>query len=225
MKNNNKIDHILFDFDGTIANTLPLAFELYNEIAEQYNFVGVENTEVPLLMNMTLSEVLKLKNIPLYMVPIALINVKKKMKMRLSEVKPFEGIKEFLYNLKSAGFHLSIISSNSKENMIEFFKMNDIDVFNYIYSSTSLFGKDKLIKHYLRAVKTSAESVIYVGDEIRDIEAARASNIKIISVTWGYNDKDILSKHNPDYLVDTLADLEDTVLNINKESEPTSSPE
>src|SRR5690554_1058534 len=126
MKNNNKIDHILFDFDGTIANTLPLAFELYNEIAEQYNFVGVENTEVPLLMNMTLSEVLKLKNIPLYMVPIALINVKKKMKMRLSEVKPFAGIKEFLYNLKSAGLHLSIISSNSKENMIEFFQMNDI---------------------------------------------------------------------------------------------------
>ncbi|MFA7057932.1 MAG: HAD-IA family hydrolase [Candidatus Cloacimonadales bacterium] len=204
-----KIDHILFDFDGTIANTLPLAFELYNEIADQYNFISADHSELAQLMNMSISEILNLKNIPLYMVPIALINVKKKMKQRISEVKPFAGIKAFLGNLKQAGFHLSVISSNSKENMIEFFEMHDINVFNYIYSSTSLFGKDKLIKHYLKAVKTSAENVIYVGDEIRDIEAARASNIKIISVTWGYNDKDILSKHKPDYLVDTLDAVEE----------------
>jgi len=209
MQMDKKIDHILFDFDGTIANTLPLAFELYNEVAEQYNFISAERSELAQLMNMSISEILNLKNIPLYMIPIALINVKKKMKQRLSEVKPFAGIKVFLENLKQSGFHLSVISSNSKENMIEFFEMHDINVFNYIYSSTSLFGKDKLIKHYLKAVKTSAENVIYIGDEIRDIEAARASNIKKISVAWGYNDKDILSKHKPDYLVDTLDAVEE----------------
>ncbi len=206
------VDHILFDFDGTIADTLPLGFELYNEIAEQYNFISADDSEIPQLMNMSIAEILKLKNIPLYMVPIALFNVRKMMKKRLSEVKPFEGIKDFLYNLKKAGYHLSIISSNSKENMIKFFEMNNIDVFNYIYSSTSLFGKDKLIKHYLKAVKTTPSKVIYVGDEIRDIDAAKASNIRVIGVTWGYNDRELLIKHNPDYLVDSVSDLQDVLI-------------
>lgn len=212
MQMNRKIDHVLFDFDGTIANTLPLGFELYNEIAGQYNFISAHDSELPQLMNMSIAEILKLKDIPLYMVPIALYHVKKKMKKRLAEVKPFEGIKEFLNNLHNAGYHLSIISSNSKENMIKFFEMNGIDVFNYIYSSTSLFGKDKLIKHYLKAVKTTADKVIYVGDEIRDIEAAKASNISVIGVTWGYNDKDILIKHKPDYLVETIPALQNILI-------------
>ncbi len=206
------VDHILFDFDGTIADTLPLGFELYNEIADQYNFISADDSELPQLMNMSITEILHLKNIPLYMVPIALFNVKKKMKQRLSEVKPFAGIRDFLNNLKQAGYHLSIISSNSKENMEKFFEMNDIKVFNYIYSSTSLFGKDKLIKHYLKAVKTTPDKVIYIGDELRDIEAARTSNIKVISVTWGYNDQDILIKNNPDYLAKNIAELQNILI-------------
>ncbi len=212
MQIDRKIDHVLFDFDGTLANTLPLGFELYNQVAKQYNFISAEDKEIPQLMNMSIAEILKLKNIPLYMVPIALLNVKKKMKARIAEVKPFTGIKDFLYCLKDAGYHLSIISSNSKENMVKFLDMNDINVFNYIYSSTSLFGKDKLIKHYLKAVKTSPDKVLYVGDEIRDIDAARSSDIQVAGVTWGYNDIELLKKHNPDYLATTIAELQDIIL-------------
>ncbi len=206
------IDHLLFDFDGTIADTLSLSVELYNEIAKQYNFVSADNSELPRLMSMTITEILKLKNIPIYMVPIALLNAKKKMKNRIAEVKPFAGIKKFLHDLKDAGYHLSIISSNSKENMLKFFKNNDIDVFDYIYSSTSLFGKDKLIKHYLKAVKTTSEKVLYIGDEIRDIESAKVSNIKIVSVTWGFNNKELIEQHEPNYIVDTVNELESLLI-------------
>ena len=61
-----KIDHLLFDFDGTIADTLPMSFELYNEVAAQYNFVSASAAELPNLMSMTITEILKLKNIPLF---------------------------------------------------------------------------------------------------------------------------------------------------------------
>ncbi len=212
MQIDRKIDHVLFDFDGTLANTLPLGFELYNQVADQYNFISAEDSEIPQLMNMSIAEILKLKNIPLYMVPIALYNVKKKMKARLAEVEPFDGIRNFLYKLKEAGYHLSIISSNSKENMIKFLDMNDINVFNYIYSSTSLFGKDKLIKHYLKAVKTTSDKVLYVGDEIRDIDAAKSSDVKVVAVTWGYNDIELLKKHKPDFLAESIEQLQEIIL-------------
>ncbi|OQY39078.1 MAG: hypothetical protein B6226_02615 [Candidatus Cloacimonetes bacterium 4572_65] len=207
MQIDKKKDHILFDFDGTLADTLPLGFELYNEVAEQYNFIPAVDSELPQLMNMTIMEILKVKEIPLYMLPKTLLNVRKKMKQRLIEVSPFEGIKDFLLDLKKAGYHLSIISSNSKENMVKFFEIHEMNVFNYIYSSTSLFGKDKLIKHYLKAVKTTKESVIYIGDEVRDIDSAKVSKIDVIGVTWGYNDRNLIEQHEPTYIVDSITEL------------------
>jgi phosphoglycolate phosphatase-like HAD superfamily hydrolase len=53
----------------------------------------------------------------------------------------------------------------------------------------------------LRANYIAADEVIYVGDEIRDIEAAKRSKIPVISVTWGFNGTAILQQYQPDYLV------------------------
>jgi len=44
------------------------------------------------------------------------------------------------------------------------------------------------------------QSVFYVGDETRDVEAARKAGVKTIAVTWGFNGEDILKKQKPDYL-------------------------
>ena len=44
-------------------------------------------------------------------------------------------------------------------------------------------------------------NVLYVGDEVRDIEAAKKAGIRIAAVTWGYNSKKALEAYKPDYLV------------------------
>jgi len=56
-------------------------------------------------------------------------------------------------------------------------------------------------------LKLYTEDVIYIGDEVRDIEAARAAGIKIASVTWGYNLESILTENKPDYIVTQPRDL------------------
>ena len=53
---------------------------------------------------------------------------------------------------------------------------------------------------------------IYVGDEARDIQAARLAVIKIASVTWGFNDIQLLRKNRPTYIVEEPAQL----LNLRK---------
>ena len=52
-----------------------------------------------------------------------------------------------------------------------------------------------------------SQDIIYVADEVRDIEAARKAGVKIICVSWGYNDKSSLEKNNPDALVDNTDQL------------------
>jgi phosphoglycolate phosphatase len=97
--------------------------------------------------------------------------------------------------------NLFIISSNIKENIHQFLKKYKIDYFDYVLSGSSLFGKDKLINKLIKSKNISKEATIYVGDEVRDIDASHNSGIKIAAVTWGYNSKEILEFNNPDMIV------------------------
>ncbi|PSB03825.1 HAD family hydrolase, partial [Merismopedia glauca] len=56
--------------------------------------------------------------------------------------------------------------------------------------------------------------VIYVGDETRDIEAARKSKIKAIAVCWGFNFREILAKYKPDFLIDRPSQLLEVVQHL-----------
>jgi phosphoglycolate phosphatase len=46
------------------------------------------------------------------------------------------------------------------------------------------------------------ETVIYVGDETRDIEAAKKANVQVIAVSWGFNSPEALARENPNFLID-----------------------
>jgi len=78
---------------------------------------------------------------------------------------------------------------------------NNLNVFDFIYSEGDIFNKADKMKTLLEERKLNPESVFYVGDETRDIEAARAAGIKMIAVSWGFNKEEILKKENPDYLI------------------------
>ncbi len=57
----------------------------------------------------------------------------------------------------------------------------------------------------------NSEEVIYVGDETRDIEAAKKINSKVIAVSWGFNTKEALARHNPDFLIHQPSELLDVM--------------
>ena len=76
------------------------------------------------------------------------------------------------------------------------------NLFEFVYSESSLFGKHVVLKRMCSKQNIDPLEVVYVGDEDRDIIAAKKVKIKIIAVTWGFNSKAKLSKEKPDYLVD-----------------------
>jgi phosphoglycolate phosphatase len=88
-----------------------------------------------------------------------------------------------------------------------FLTKHDITVFDSLQSDTGLFGKDKAIKKFLRQNAITKERVMYVGDEIRDIQACQKAGVKIIAVTWGFNSREGLEMHHPDFLIDRPSDI------------------
>ncbi|MEA2095932.1 MAG: HAD hydrolase-like protein, partial [Candidatus Cloacimonadota bacterium] len=62
----------------------------------------------------------------------------------------------------------------------------------------SVFGKDSKLKKVLKMSGIKKEDAIYIGDELRDIQASKKVGIPCGSVTWGVNDADALAALSPD---------------------------
>jgi phosphoglycolate phosphatase len=207
---------VIFDFDGTLADTFPFIFDIVTKLAPKYGYKPLSRAEIEELRNMSFRDIIKKYKVG----PISLlrmtIDAHSANKERLPETKIFPGLPEVLRRLKTDGYLLAIISSNSKENIETVLKRDGLDgVFDGIYTSLNLFGKGAKLRQALRKGHFTPVETIYVGDEVRDYDAANEAGVKSISVTWGYNSQQIL-KQNGRVTVDTPSELAATIENLFK---------
>ena len=193
---------IIFDFDGTIADTLDTVVNISNRLAANFGYKQTSQEEIAYLKNLNSREIIKQSGISIFKVPYLIKKVKAELNKEIKNLKPIPGIKEALTQIKNQNYQLLILTSNSKENVISFLEENDMqNLFEFIVSGATLFGKRRIINNILKQENLNSQQVFYVGDETRDIEAARKSGIKVIAVSWGFNSKKVLAEQNPDYLI------------------------
>lgn len=140
--------------------------------------------------------------------------LRKELKGRIDDVEIFEGMKPVLDELKE-NHHIGIITSNDREGIHKFLKNNNLTEFDFVYCKSSLFGKHKILEKIVKKKNLKKENVYYIGDEVRDIEAAKTAGVKIISVSWGYNSKKLLNKYEPDFIIDKPEDITRIIKNEN----------
>lgn len=198
---------IIFDFDGTIADTLQSVIGIINRLSDKFGYKKVTKESLDILKNKKPEEVLKDLGISITKLPFIIRKIKTELNREIESLKPIVSIEKTLLELKKNRYKLGILTSNSKDNVSKFLKRNSLDLFNFIYSGSSIFGKSKVIKDFLKNQNLKPKEIIYVGDEIRDIEAAKRSNIMIVAVSWGANSKQMLKKQNPDFLIDKPEEL------------------
>ena len=150
---------------------------------------------------------LKKLGVPLYRLPGLTKDFLQAYKPLLSSLLLFDGIKDVLLSLKEEGIHLSILSSNSTENIRSFLQANELEMFDQVMSSKTLFSKNKQMEKYRKDNKLTKDEIIYVGDETRDIDACRIAGMRIISVVWGYESKELLLKEKPDFIAEEPEDI------------------
>ena len=64
----------------------------------------------------------------------------------------------------------------------------------------------KIIK-IIKKENALKDKCIYIGDETRDIEAARKAGVKVAAVSWGLNSREALEKYQPDWLLENPKNL------------------
>ena len=201
----NKI--LLFDFDGTIANSFESFLEIVNVLSLKYRLPVLSRAELEALRLENASRLIKRLRIPFYKIPFIARDMKHMQRNYIQQINPFKGLPEVLRALQAMHYQMGIITSNGKENVELFVKQHAIEVFDFIYSDASIFGKDKVIRKFIKQHQVDKSQVLYIGDEIRDIQACHKVGVPIISVTWGLNVKKGLITYNQDFLVDTPQQL------------------
>ena len=198
---------IIFDFDGTLADTIDILLSITNRLSAEFGFKSATKEQIAQLSNLNSWQILQYSGISIFKFPLLIRRLKAELHSEVPHIQLFPGIKEVLLELKKRGFQLGIITSNSRENVLGALQRNGLqDTFTFIYSG-STFGKHKVINKWLRIENIHTEKVVYVGDEIRDIDAAKKTGIKVIAVGWGFNSPQALAAQNPNFLIERPQEL------------------
>lgn len=206
---------VIFDFDGTIADSFDTVLKIANRLALEFGYTPARPDEIKQLQNLSSREIIQYTHVPWYKLPFILRRLKSEMNQEIGKLMPFSGIHDALTQLKLHGYPLGIVTSNTDENVRFFLEKYDLaGLFDFVRSGVPLFGKARVINQLLKAYPLGRDRVIYVGDETRDVEAARKTRIRVVAVCWGFNSKQALEEADPDALVEHPLELMEAIARL-----------
>ena len=208
---------IIFDFDGTIANTLDPIIAIVNRISDEFGHRQVLEEDIPILREKKPKEILSHLGIPIYKLPFWTRRITSEINQEIGDLQPSTNLKPTLLLLKERGCKIGILTTNTEENVKKFLESNELNIFDFLYSGNSVFGKSKVLRKLITKNNLKKENVLYVGDEVRDMNAGKKSKVITVAVSWGFNSKEALKKEKPDYLIDSPSELEPIVFSLTHE--------
>jgi len=193
----------IFDFDGTLADTLEESRLIYNRMAPDYSLREVAAEELQHLRHLSLKELLVHLGIPKRRVPVLIGRGTAMMRGNISKLQLISGMAEVLPVLRQNVKSFGILTSNATANVDLFLRAHGLrDLFDFISSTSKLTGKAKHLRAIRKTFSLQAEEMVYVGDEIRDIKASKKAGIHVAGVTWGFNSRESLAAEYPEHLLD-----------------------
>ena len=195
--------HILLDFDGTIVDSSPVVNNIVALLADKYNAGGFGMRDFKHREQLSLKQKLKLYRF--------MLRIQKEFKLqygrRLAEIPPFSGMVPLMRAVLDKGCDLAVISSNSAENVRRYFHTHNLIDRLEVYPSRGVFGKHRTIRALAKRKGWSLSDILYVGDELRDVNACEKCGVDIAFVTWGLDGGMDLSGHTIAFIAETPQDL------------------
>lgn len=177
----------IFDFDGTLANSLIWFRRIVNELADAHGFKRIEDDDVDLLRSYDPLQIMKHLGLAAWKLPGIAAHTRRLMSAQIDEVPLYDGVDTMLASLAEQGVTLAVVSSNTAENVRRVLGAELVSLVKAFECGVSLFGKASKLRKVLRHTGISPTDTIYIGDEIRDVQAARDVGVAAGAVAWGYN--------------------------------------
>jgi len=200
---------IIFDLDGTVADTLSLCIMAFKKSVEPYLNREIEAEEI--LSNFGPSEEGTFKKlVPGYEAACTKAYLEHYEELHYLYPEPFSGIVEVLELLKEKNIQLAMVTGKGNGSAVISLKKLGLASYFEILETGSPLGPDKVngINRILKKLDADLSSSLYIGDALSDIKYCKEVGIAIASVSWASTaDKEKLEKANPDYLFETVEEF------------------
>ena len=200
---------VIFDFDGTLADSFPWFCRILNEVADRFGFKRTEPHEIDALRTMGARDLMRHFGIPAWKMPFIANYIRKRKSQELGETRLFNGVDRMLRELDDAGIALALVTSNSEPNARAILGTGIASLIRTYECGVSMFGKAARFRKVLRRTGTRAGDAICIGDEIRDLEAAQKAGIAFGAVTWGYTVPETLIARSPTVIFHSIGEIAD----------------
>ena len=188
----------LFDFDGTLADSFPWFLGVVNRLADEHSFRHIEEHELETLRGQSARQVMGALGVPVWKLPRIAHQMRREMATDIGRITLFPGVDQILRGLAGRGIELAVVTSNSLDNVRRVLGPESSELIRHYACGASMFGKRPKLRAVLRDSGVPAAEAISIGDEIRDLEAARAEGIAFGAVSWGYTNPEALRAQGPE---------------------------
>ncbi len=209
------IKTILFDFDGTVANTNRLIIDSWQHVFRTVHGKEADEADIKATFGEPLG-VSMVKNFP-DMNPEDAIDMYRSHQKDIYEemIEPFPGMVELLKGLKAKGYQVGIVTSRLRNST-----MIGLRKFGLAETADCIVTCEDTDKHKpdpepaliaLEKLSAKADETLMVGDSMFDIKCAHNAGIKAVMVGWAeaITETDLTGSDRPEYCIEKAEDLYD----------------
>jgi len=210
---------VIFDLDGTLADTLDDLTDALNTTFDELGYARVESDRLRMMVGDGLPALLeRASETDDPQVLAAILDHYRGVYSRtmLNRTTLFDGVGPMLDRLAERKLNLAVLSNKSHEFTV---RMCEVLLENWPFRQVQGMTEEALKKpdptfalRIARKLERPAEQVYFVGDSSVDVETGRRAGMKTIGVTWGLRDRAHLVAAGPDYVVDTPDDVAEIIL-------------
>ena len=198
---------VIFDFDGTLANSFPWLLSVLDGLADKYRLRRIDQSEIETLRGYTARQMLAYYRVPFWKMLLIGNDFRKWMARDIEQIHLFPGIDRVLEQLSALGVELALVTSNAAANVHKVLGPANAARIDYYECGVSVLGKEGRFEKVIRKSGVRPEEVLCIGDEIRDLEAARKVNLAFGAVSWGYARLEALLAHAPQFVFHSVDDI------------------
>lgn len=185
----------MFDFDGTLADSFGWFAATLREITPRYRLTPLDDAQLQALRGLDARAIMQRLGLRWWQLPLLTREMRRRMRGDIAGIVPFEGVDTLLASLTSRGIVVAIVTSNSPGNVRAVLGDRAMAHVDAVEGDISIFGKQARLAKTLKRFACAPGDAVYVGDEIRDAQAAAALGIDFLGVGWGYTRPDALQPH------------------------------
>jgi len=216
--NNNHLQNIFFDLDGTLVDTKLGVFRSYEYACEKLGLVYPgDDTMLQFLgppLRYAFSTILKTKDNAVIENAVTIYR-ERYTTTGIFECVPYPGIPELLVELYQHHLHLFVVTTKAKpyaDTIAQYLGFNKwlTDVYGPGMNG-DMDDKTVMIRHILSTRNLIARETVMIGDRERDIHAGKANNTITMGVTYGYGSIDEINTTKPDYICRSPVEIGETL--------------